>query len=150
MQLKTLALAAFALLVPAAFGTPASTSTSSSTVTVSYDQVYDKASGSLSTVACSDGTHGLLTKGYSTFGSLPHFPHIGGAAVVAGWNSASCGTCWELSYKGKNVTVLAVDHAKSGWNIALGAMDALTGGNGKQLGRIEAIAKQVDKSKCGL
>ncbi|KAI0628776.1 immunomodulatory protein [Trametes polyzona] len=139
MQFKALALAALALLVPSALG-----------VTVSYDETYDNRSGSLSTVACSDGSHGLLTKGFSTFGSLPHFPNIGGAAVVGGWNSAQCGTCWQLSYKGKSINVLAVDHAQSGWNIARGAMDKLTGGKARELGRIEATAKQVDKSKCGL
>ncbi|KAI0668391.1 immunomodulatory protein [Trametes maxima] len=139
MQIKALTLAALALLVPSALG-----------VTVSYDETYDKGSNSLSTVACSDGSHGLLKKGFSTFGSLPHFPNIGGAAVVGGWNSAQCGTCWQLSYKGKSVNVLAVDHAQAGWNVALGAMNKLTGGKAKELGRIEATAKQVDKSKCGL
>ncbi|KAI0781477.1 immunomodulatory protein [Trametes elegans] len=139
MQLKALALGALALLVPSALG-----------VTVSYDEAYDKGSSSLATVACSDGSHGLLKKGFSTFSSLPHFPNIGGTAAVGGWNSAKCGTCWQLSYKGRSVNVLAVDHAQSGWNVARGAMDALTGGKAKQLGRIEATAKQVDKSKCGL
>lgn len=139
MQFKALALAALALLVPSAL-----------CVTVSYDETYDKKSGSLSSVACSDGSHGVLTKGYKTFGALPHFPNIGGAAVVGGWNSAQCGTCWQLTYKGKSINVLAVDHAQSGWNVALGAMNALTNGQAKKLGRIEAEAKQVDKSKCGL
>ncbi|KAI0823897.1 immunomodulatory protein [Trametes gibbosa] len=139
MQFKTLTLAALALLVPSALG-----------VTVSYDETYDKSSGSMASVACSDGSHGLLTKGFKTFGALPHFPNIGGAAVVAGWNSAQCGTCWQLSYKGESINVIAVDHANSGWNIALGAMNTLTGGQAKQLGRIDATAKQVDKSKCGL
>ncbi|KAI8999131.1 immunomodulatory protein [Trametes punicea] len=139
MQIKTLALAALALLAPSALG-----------VTVSYDPAYDKASSSLRTVACSDGTHGLLTQGFTTLGALPHFPNIGGAAAVAGWNSAQCGTCWALEYKGRTLTVLAVDHAQSGFNIALEAMNALTGGKAEQLGRIEATATQVDKSKCGL
>lgn len=35
----------------------------SNTVTVSYDETYDHAGTSLSTVSCSDGSHGLLTKG---------------------------------------------------------------------------------------
>lgn len=139
MQIKAFSLVALALLVPSALG-----------VTVSYDETYDNKSGSLSNVACSDGSHGLLTKGYKTFGALPHFPNLGGAAVVGGWNSAQCGTCWELAYKGKSINVLAVDHAASGWNVALGAMNTLTGGQAKKLGRIEATAKQVDKSKCGL
>ena len=40
--------------VPAAFA---------ATVSVSYDQTYDKGSNSLTTVACSDGSNGMLTKG---------------------------------------------------------------------------------------
>ncbi|KAI0657231.1 immunomodulatory protein [Cubamyces menziesii] len=139
MQFKTFALAALALFVPSALG-----------VTVSYDQTYDSSSGSLATVACSDGSNGLLTKGYSTFGSLPHFPNIGGAAAIAGWNSDQCGTCWQLTYNGKSINVLAIDHAESGFNIALGAMNTLTNGQAVQLGRIDATVKQVAASQCGL
>jgi hypothetical protein len=75
----------------------------SAVVTVSYDNTYDASGGSLSTVACSDGANGLLTKGFTTFGSLPSFPNIGGAAAVPGWNSTNCGTCWALSFN--NVTI---------------------------------------------
>ncbi|CDO71857.1 hypothetical protein BN946_scf184940.g4 [Trametes cinnabarina] len=139
MQFKALAVAILALLIPSALG-----------VTVSYDQTYDNSSGSLSTVACSDGSNGLLTKGYSTLGSLPHFPNIGGAAAIAGWNSAQCGTCWKLTYNGKSINVLAIDHAQSGFNIALEAMNTLTGGQAVQLGRIDATATQVAASQCGL
>ena len=138
MQFKALALALLAAAAPA-LG-----------VTLSYDETYDKSSGSLSTVACSDGSHGLLTKGFSTFGSLPHFPNIGGAAAIAGWNSASCGTCWQLTYNGKSINVLAVDHADAGFNIALEAMNTLTGGQAVFLGRVDATAKQVAASQCGL
>ncbi len=137
MQLTSLL--AFAAIVSSAFA-----------VTVSYDETYDKSSGSLTTVACSDGPNGLITKGFSTFGSLPHFPNIGGAAAVAGWNSAQCGTCWQLTYNGKSITVLAVDHTDSGFNIALEAMNTLTNNQGVFLGRIDATAKQVAKSQCGL
>ena len=137
MQFKALALALLA--AAPAFG-----------VTLSYDETYDKSSGSLSTVACSDGSHGLLTKGFSTFGSLPHFPNIGGAAAIAGWNSASCGTCWQLTYNGKSINVLAVDHADAGFNVAKGAMDTLTNGQAAALGRIDVTATQVAASACGL
>ncbi|KAL7282975.1 hypothetical protein ACG7TL_002393 [Trametes sanguinea] len=136
---KTLAIAALALFVPSALG-----------VTVSYDQTYDNSGASLATVACSDGTNGLLTKGFSTFGSLPHFPNIGGAAVIPGWNSDQCGTCWQLTYNGKSINVLAIDHAESGFNIALEAMNTLTGGQAVQLGRVDATATQVAASQCGL
>lgn len=119
-------------------------------VTVSYDQTYDNAGGSLATVACSDGPNGLLTKGFSTFGSLPHFPNIGGAAAVAGWNSAQCGSCWKLTYNGRSINVLAVDHTDAGFNIALEAMNTLTNNQAVFLGRIDATATQVASSQCGL
>ena len=138
IQRRALALALLAA-IPVALGT-----------TLSYDETYDKSSGSLATVACSDGSDGLLTKGYSTFGSLPHFPNIGGAAAVAGWNSAACGTCWQLTYKGKSINVLAVDHADEGFNIAMEAMNTLTGGLAAEPGRIDATATQVSASACGL
>ncbi|KAI0713557.1 Cerato-platanin [Earliella scabrosa] len=119
-------------------------------VTVSYDETYDNKSGRLTTVACSDGENGLLTKGFSTFGSLPQFPNIGGAAAVGGWNSDQCGTCWQLTYKGRSINVLAIDHTDTGFNLALKAMDTLTNGQAKFLGRIDATAKKVASSQCGL
>ncbi|KZP05260.1 Cerato-platanin [Athelia psychrophila] len=145
MRFSTAAIAA--LLIPA--GAFAATST------LSYDQTYDKKSTSLSTVACSDGSNGLLTAGYTTFGSLPKFPYIGGAQAVAGWNSPSCGSCWNLTYTNtkkvsKSISVLAIDHTDKGFNIALAAMDALTGGTAKQLGRVSVTSKEIDASYCGL
>ncbi|KAG6864167.1 hypothetical protein C0993_009292, partial [Termitomyces sp. T159_Od127] len=120
-------------------------------VTVSYDQTYDNGGTSLTTVACSDGPNGLITRGFSTFGSLPDFPNIGGAAAVEGWNSASCGSCWDLTYTNgqgvsKTISVLAIDHADSGFNIALAAMNELTGNQAQFLGRVDVTAVQVDSS----
>ncbi len=139
MQFKALTVAALALFTSSAFG-----------VTVSYDPSYDVSSTSLANVACSDGANGLLTKGFSTFGSLPHFPNIGGAAAIAGWNSSSCGTCWQLTYKGKSINVLAIDHTDDGFNIAEAALNTLTNNQAEQLGRIDATVKQVSASSCGL
>ncbi|KAF7799630.1 hypothetical protein EIP86_010868 [Pleurotus ostreatoroseus] len=128
----------------AIFAAPAS-----NTASLSYDEAYDNAGTSLSSVACSDGSHGLLTKGYSTFGSLPAFPDVGGAFAVGGWNSAECGTCWKLTYKNKSINVLAIDHADAGtFNIALAAMNKLTGNKAKSLGRVEVSYKQVSTSDC--
>ena len=62
-------------------------------VTVSYDPKYDQGSTSLSTVACSDGSNGMMTKGYTNFSSLPSFPYIGGADVIDGYDSSRCGEC---------------------------------------------------------
>jgi hypothetical protein len=121
-----------------------------SAITVSYDAGYSDASRSLTAVACSDGTNGLLTKGYSTQGSLPSFPNIGGASVIAGYNDANCGTCWALTYNGVTINVLAIDHAGAGFNIATEAMNTLTGGQAVQLGRVDASYEQVDGSACGL
>jgi len=68
-----------------------------------YDNTYDNGKNSLSIVACSNGQYGLLTKGFTTFNSLPSFPFIGGAQAVTGWNSPNCGSCWALTYKGKTI-----------------------------------------------
>lgn len=124
--------------------------TTTSAITVSYDKGYDDGSRSLSVVACSDGNNGLLTKGYTTQNSLPSFPHIGGASTIAGWNSASCGKCYRLTYNGKSIPVLAIDHAAEGFNIAQAALDELTGGQAVKLGRIDAAWAEVAKSECGL
>ncbi|CAL1716482.1 unnamed protein product [Somion occarium] len=120
------------------------------TVSVSYDQVYDQSSNSLATVACSDGSNGLLTKGFTTFGSLPSFPNIGGAPAVGGWNSPACGTCWRLAFNGTSINVLAIDTGAAGFNIALTAFNKLTNGQGIAIGRINANATQVNASVCGL
>ncbi|KAI1170225.1 eliciting plant response-like protein [Nemania sp. FL0916] len=122
-----------------------------SAVTVAYDQGYDDASRSLSLVSCSDGANGLTTRyGWTTQGQIPRFPNIGAAAAVAGWNSTGCGTCWTLSYNGRSVNILAVDHAGDGFNLALAAMNDLTNGQAVALGRIDAQAVLADESACGL
>ncbi|KAL1947200.1 hypothetical protein VTO73DRAFT_14161 [Trametes versicolor] len=120
------------------------------TTSVSFDPVFDNAANSLDIVACSDGTNGLLTKGFTTFGSLPSFPNIGGAPAVGGFNSAACGTCWQLTFNGTSINVLAIDVGPKGFNIAQEALDTLTHGNAVQLGRINATTKQVAASACGL
>ncbi|KAI0263762.1 Cerato-platanin [Gloeopeniophorella convolvens] len=117
---------------------------------VRFDQTYDNASGSLATVACSDGANGLLTKGFTTFGSLPSFPNIGAAQAVGGFNSAACGTCWQLTFNGKSIFVTAIDHAGDGFNIALEAMNTLTNGQAEFLGVVNVTSKQVAASNCGL
>ncbi|KAM3080682.1 hypothetical protein ACMFMG_005616 [Clarireedia jacksonii] len=120
--------------------------TLTSAITVSYDPGYDNGSRSLADVSCSDGSNGLLTKGYSTQGSLPHFPYIGGASTIGGWNSANCGTCYTLSYNGRSINVLAIDHAAEGFNIAEAALNDLTNGQAVALGRIDASYTQVAPS----
>ncbi|KAG6831215.1 hypothetical protein H0H92_012012 [Tricholoma furcatifolium] len=124
------------------------------TVSVSYDELYDNSAGSMDSVACSNGPNGLDPP-YSTFGDLPNFPFIGGAQAIAGWDSPNCGTCWSLTYttsKGAaiQIDVLAIDVALNGFNIALEAMNTLTDGQAEFLGRVNATAIQVDASICGL
>ncbi|KAJ7284920.1 immunomodulatory protein [Mycena rebaudengoi] len=124
-------------------------------VTLAYDEHYDVASNSLDIVACSDGPNGLETRGFTTLGSLPHFPLIGAAVAVAGWNSPNCGTCWKLTYTNatgvaKSINVLAVDHAGAGFNIALSAMNTLTNNQAVKLGRVDVQSVQVASSVCGL
>lgn len=121
-----------------------------SSISVSYDTGYDDGSRSLTAVSCSDGSNGLITKGFNTQSSLPSFPLIGGASTIAGWNDGNCGSCYTLTFNGKSINVLAIDHANEGFNIAQAAMDQLTGGQALQLGRIDAQWTQVDKTICGL
>lgn len=119
-------------------------------ITVSYDNSYDKSTTPLNQVACSDGSNGFLTKDYTTYGSLRNFPNIGGAAAVSTWNSAACGTCWELTYKNKSMNVLAIDHADEGFNISEEGMNHLTNGKAEQLGQVDAVVKQLHTSACNL
>lgn len=46
--------------------------------------------------------------------------------------------------------MLAIDHAGTGFNIALEAMNNLTHNQAEFLGRINADATQVNASVCGL
>jgi len=135
----TSAFAALALLVPVALAD-----------SVRYDTGYDNAGQSLATVACSDGPNGLLTKGFTTFGSLPSFPNIGAFAAVEGYDSANCGTCFEVDYNGTSLHVLAIDHAGEGANLSLEAMNTLTNGQAEHLGVVDATLKQVATDLCGL
>ena len=124
-------------------------------LSVSYDTRYDDASQSLSTVACSDGSNGLLTRGFSTFGSLPGFAKIGGGPAVLGYNSPNCGSCWELTWTNaqgvpKSIDILLIDVASPNFNIAKAAMNELTDNQAESLGRVDVSAVQVPSSKCGL
>ena len=129
-----------------AFALPAFAQTES----LSYDTTYDNPSLPLTSVACSDGANGLITKGYTTLGSLPTFPNVGGVYTVTGWNSPACGTCYNVTYGGKTLSVLAVDVGLDGFNLSEEAMNTLTGGLAVELGRVEVTATQVPASICGI
>lgn len=114
-----------------------------------YDNTYDNSGQSMLTVSCSDGSNGLAAR-FSTFGSVPTFPNIGGAAAIPGWNSAQCGSCWQLTFQGKSILVTAIDHADDGFNLSQEALDTLTGGRAVEFGAVDVTATQVDKSQCGI
>ncbi|KZT24022.1 Cerato-platanin [Neolentinus lepideus HHB14362 ss-1] len=123
---------------------------SATAVTVSYDTTYDNSGQSLSTISCSDGSNGLLMQGFTTFRFLPDLPYIGGAAAVAGWNSPNYGMCWQLTYNGETIMVLAIDHADNGINVSLEAMNTLTNGQAIAVGWVDAQVMQVEPSQCGM
>ncbi|KAJ3566584.1 hypothetical protein NP233_g6904 [Leucocoprinus birnbaumii] len=123
--------------------------------TLSWDDVYDNGATSLNGVACSDGSNGLINRGYSTFGSLPNFPNIGGIPAIAEWNSASCGTCWNVTYingqgASMSIKVLGIDAGRGAFNVAKAAMNTLTKNQADQLGRVNVNAVQIASSECGL
>ncbi|KAI0696577.1 Cerato-platanin-domain-containing protein [Cerioporus squamosus] len=133
----------FAALAISLFALPSAFAQTATNVSVSFDQTYDNPGGSLTTVACSDGPNGLITKGFSNFTSLPGFPNIGGAFAIGGFNSANCGTCWALTFNGTTINVLAIDTASNGFNIALAAMNKLTNNQAEFLGRVNATARMI-------
>ncbi|EJC99990.1 extracellular small protein 1 [Fomitiporia mediterranea MF3/22] len=120
-------------------------------VRAGFDNTYDNAGGDMNTVSCSTGPNGLSGR-FPTFGNLPTFPNIGGSSSIAGFGSAECGSCWQLTFPdtGVTITVTAMDHAGDGFNLSQEALDTLTNGNAVQDGVIQVNAVQVDKSQCGL
>ncbi|KAN0137838.1 protein SnodProt1 [Lactarius tabidus] len=116
---------------------------------VRYNTIYDDPGTSLNNVACSNGKNGLITKGYSTFGSLLSYPGIGGVSAVKGWNSTECGSCWKLTYNGESIYVAAIDTFSDGFDISLKAMNTLTNNQAQELDSIDAQATQVSRSFCG-
>ena len=113
---------------------------------ISWDSAYNNATQSLTVVACSDGSNGMIGKGYNIFGDLPTFPNIGGSSAVASWNSPNCGSfrviefnsatapvahriigsCWNVTYQGETIVVTVIDHADDGYNLSEEAMNVLT------------------------
>ena len=120
--------------------------------TLGFDATYDNAELSLDNVACSDGANGLKTKNpnYTTLGSLPTFPDVGGVDTVLGWNSTACGACYAVTYGSNTVNILAVDKSTAGFVVSQEAMDTLTGGQAVALGRVDVSFVSVDPSVCGL
>jgi hypothetical protein len=102
---------------------------------------------------CSNGPNGLVTDGFNTIGALtalPPHPGVGGVFAVSGWGSPECGSCWRLEYNGNHIHVIAIDTISDGFDLSLGAMNELTGGNAVALDSVEAFATQVGQFHCGL
>jgi hypothetical protein len=121
---------------------------STETTTATFDTAYDDANLSLSTVTCSNGENGLVTKGYNTIGDLPT-QDVAGSLTVKGWNDANCGACYSLSYKNETVYVVAIDAAIGGFNVAQKVLDKLTHGHAQEFGSVAVGYEEVDGSKCG-
>ncbi|KAF7195901.1 Protein SnodProt1 [Pseudocercospora fuligena] len=118
---------------------------------VSWDANYDDANRAMTSVSCSDGVNSLITKhGWQTQGAVPGFPNIGGAVDIAGWNSASCGQCFKVTYNGKSIHIVGIDRAGAGINMSKAAMNTLTNGNAEQFGRVDATIERVGSDQCGL
>ena len=144
---------ALAALFSVAVASPTSRASPTTVEPVRPNNFYDNKYQSLSNVACSDGVNGLVTRGFTTFDSLPTFPNIGGVFAVERWNSTECGSCWALTWEGTGVTihVTAIDTVYSGFDISDAAVNTLTGGNaGPSFSEVDVDATQVDPSYCGL
>jgi hypothetical protein len=119
---------------------------------VRFNSFYDNGAQSLNNVACSNGDNGLVTKGYTTFDSLPTFPYVGAGYTVHNWNSPECGSCWQLTYPDTGVTIYAtvIDTVYSGFDLSEEAVNVLTEGNAEQFSFINVDSTEVDPSYCGL
>ena len=118
-----------------------------------YDHVYDIPELPTSDLACSNGAAGLSsTFGFDRISDLPGYPLVGAIEKVEGWGSLSCSRCYRVTSKqgGQTINIIAVDHADTGLVLSLAALDQLTGGQGKALGRIDVKYEEVGGSECGL
>ncbi|KAF8129286.1 Cerato-platanin [Boletus edulis] len=122
-----------------------------------HDSLYDDGDTSLTKVTCSHGEHGLLTHGYTTFDSLPSYPHIGAAPQISETDLNSCGTCWEIRYTDSygtstSVNFTAIDAGKHGpdtFSISLKGMEHLTQMDG-EVGSVTITANKIPHKWCGL
>jgi hypothetical protein len=122
-------------LLSLTLSSPALAAKSKSTAT--FDTAYDDPSLSLSTVTCSDGEHGLVTRKYKVISDLPT-RHVGGSPTVKGWNDPNCGDCYAFTYNNTiTVNLLAIDSAVGEFNVALSVLNELTDGNGEDFGSVD-------------
>jgi len=83
---------------------------------------------------------------------VPGYPLVGAIEKVEAWGSLSCGRCYRVTNKqgGQTINIIAVDHADTGLVLSLAALDKLTDGQGKVLGRVDVKYEEVGGSECGL
>ncbi|KAI6143015.1 Cerato-platanin [Pisolithus tinctorius] len=117
---------------------------------LAYDAIYGDSSCPLSSLACSDGSNGLESKGYTTLSSFSNFPYLGGASTIANWNDPNCGKCCAITYAKNTINVLALDVSEDGFTVSPQAMNVLTNGQASALGRVEVTSAEVPASECGL
>ena len=105
----------------------------------------------LTSVACSDGANGLITK-FKQSTVAKWFPNVG-AASFATWNSPNCGGCYKLTASnGKSVSITVIDQcaAQAGYgahfDIAPPAFSSLAGS--LTAGHIEVTYTKVKSTPC--
>jgi hypothetical protein len=125
---------------------------STSAVSVTYNRTYDGGSTPISQLACYKDGIGMIPDYINPEGkTISSFsPRIMGAEKIIGPDSSSCGSCIMLEYEDRARPFLAVTDAKSGIELSLEGMNALTGGRAEALGRIDATATRVALLNCGL
>ncbi|KAF2423505.1 Cerato-platanin [Tothia fuscella] len=118
---------------------------------VTYDDGYDLPSRSLVEVACSDGSNGMIRRGWHFQSEIPSYPYIGGSSDIASWNSPNCGQCLAVTFERKSIYILAIDVSTgSVVNMAKKAMDDITGGRAIEVGTVDADVVAVDNKFCGV
>ena len=65
-----------------------------------------KSTDLLTTVACSDGANGIMSWGYKNISRM--FPYVTAWQSLQ-WNSALCGSCIRIQYKGRFIYVTGID-----------------------------------------
>ncbi|PTB68431.1 Cerato-platanin-domain-containing protein [Trichoderma citrinoviride] len=123
-------------------------SVSAETMTATFNPLYDDPSRSLSEVTCWRKNIGFMpnldwTLQQDAAGFI-------GIDKINGLNSGKCLTCWTLSYEGRAISLLALDGADSGIAMSFSALQYLTDGRAKELGRVLIDAVEVDTSECGV
>ena len=123
-------------------------------LSASYIIMYDTSELNIMKVACGGGSHGFENRGFSTIGSLPGYPNVGGVPAITGWNSPNCGTCWNVTHTDdegimRTISLLGID-ASVNYTTTTAAMNNLTNGQADFLGRVDVTVVQVPSSVCGL